>query len=87
MMLRAHFASGKIKCPQLQNPQLSKKKSIRVEAMSNEGKMVAAKMICELKRLFGDEPRTLQEKKVIYLDPRLKSTGLYEQRNLEGEVA
>jgi len=49
MMLRAHFASGKIKCPQLQNPQLSKKKKVRVEDMSKEGKMVLAKMICELK--------------------------------------
>ena len=44
-------------------------------------------MSSRAKRLFGDEPRTLQEKKVIYLDPRLKSMDLYEQRNLEGEVA
>ena len=79
MELRSHFSAGKIKCPQFQNPQGSKKKSVLAENMSSEGKLVLEKVQSELKRIFGDEPNTLQEKKVIYLDPRLKSMDMYSQ--------
>jgi len=87
MMLRTHFARGKIKCPQLVNPQAKTKKTVKGEDMSPEGKMVLRKVQSELHRIFGDEPSTLQEKKCIYLDPRLKSLDLYTQRTLHGENA
>ena len=41
----------------------------------------------ELRRIFGDQPRTLAEAKTIYLHPVLKSMAMYTQRNISGENA